>query len=378
VEDVSMIYVGLNFLGVVNILLISLFLLLRKQNAWPNIVLSILLSIPGLYLIDNILIVTNTLSEIPYYFFFVQLVANIFPIGVYYYVHLLMGDKKKYHKILLTGSFSIILYGIGLLFFFSVLTPDDQKNYISKLNSPDYPLEMLIYNLIFYIWQMVYFVILLWEISRYRQKVSSNLSDIYSVNVVFVRQFVQLLAVLNLLLVVFYIFFPMPFVDYGLLPIVVTIIYAFIIYFSIQNNAIFDTQSFDALNVINQNLLPDNRTFEVENDHIEMDELIQKIDAQLTEQKLYKQSNLTLTLLAEILDEKPYIITNVIRSHYNKNFNHLINEYRVNEALTLLKTYDSKKDKIENIALAVGFNSRATFYRSFKQHTGKSPIDFVS
>ena len=79
-----------------------------------------------------------------------------------------------------------------------------------------------------------------------------------------------------------------------------------------------------------------------------------------------------------MVEEQPYIVSQILNQHFKKSFFDFINEARVQEAIILLKTFDPKVDTIENIATEVGFNSRASFYRSFKKVTDKNPTDFVS
>ena len=57
-------------------------------------------------------------------------------------------------------------------------------------------------------------------------------------------------------------------------------------------------------------------------------------------------------------------------------FSDLVNSYRVELAKeTLIK---DKHLSVEGVALNSGFNSRATFYRVFKKHTGFSPTEYLN
>jgi AraC-like DNA-binding protein len=379
--NLDSIYILLNFSGVINILLICSFLWFRKQNTFPNILLSIILLIPGLYFVDNILISNKSLDSFPYFFFVVQFIANFFPICIYFYVHLLLGDKKKFNPLLLTGSVVCSLYSIGLFIHFIFQNPEAQSNFLTDLNSSEYPLSMDVYNYLFYAWQLFYFIVLSREVKNYRQRVENNLSDINLVKVRFVRQFVNLLFILNLSLIGLYIVFPMPVVDYGALPVITIFIYGFIIFFSIKHNVILTKDAYVRLNKINDELIVESSEKDQDLNYPGEDQLAliaEKMISALKKEKYYKNHDLTLTSLSELLDEKPYVLSKAINLQLGKNFNELINDLRIQEAIILLKTFDSKKEKIDTIALEAGFNSRATFYRSFKKITGRNPSDFVS
>ena len=173
---------------------------------------------------------------------------------------------------------------------------------------------------------------------------------------------------------------PTSIVDYGVLPVVMTLIYLFVIIFSIKNNVIFSHDSYRALLSENERILQDTNSEDETDDLIKEERWIEKIgdlERLMTNEKVFKQNTLSLTSLSELADEQPYIVSQILNQHFKKSFFDFVNEARVEEAKILLKSFDVKVDKIENIAEQVGFNSRASFYRSFKKITGKNPTDFV-
>lgn len=379
-------YTSANILAIINVLVLCAFLIFRKNNSTPNYVLALIFIIPGLYFIDNLLILNSWLNKIPYFFFTVQIIANLFPVAVYYYVHLLLTDKIIFHKYLSVGSFLLLFFSIALTVYFALQDESFKQSFIIKLLSDDYPILMTLYNIAFYVWQMAYLIVINKEIKAYEIKISNVLSHTEKVKVRFVRQFMQLLAILNLGLVLFYILLPMPIVDYGILPVIVTVIYLFIIYYTIKNNAVFNTQSYQELvtenipiNVIEtepKTIVKSSDSSLYKNEKHE--QIAKKIEAVLYDYKSYRNPEFKLSNLAEQINEQPYVTSYTLNQHFNKSFFDIVNELRVRDAEERLKTFDPKKDKIEAIAYEVGFNSRAAFYRSFKKITGKNPTDFVS
>lgn len=379
---ITTIYILLNLLSVVNILLLVTFLSIRKNNTLPNYLLAFILSIPGLYLIDNILICSKYAEYFSYFFFVVQILANLFPIAVYYYIHLLLGDNKKFQPILISGTIILLIYSTGLLIYYLLMDAPCKLEYLKSLTSnTKYPISMDIYNIAFYMWQMIYLIVLFIQTTKYQKTVKQNLSDISSVKLVFIKQFVSLLMILDISLVILYSVIPMTIVDYGILPIIVSIIYSFIIFFSIKNNAILNPDSYNKLNKINYQLIF-GKNDNIEENFIREEKLLKHIETNIINnfenQKIYRNPDITLSTLSELINEKPYLISKTLNKKFNKNFYEIINEYRINDAILLLKNFDAKQDKIDNIAFEVGFNSRATFYRAFKKITGKSPSEFVS
>jgi YesN/AraC family two-component response regulator len=121
----------------------------------------------------------------------------------------------------------------------------------------------------------------------------------------------------------------------------------------------------------------------------------------LSEATKYKSSTLTteqkeniLSRLKQIMEnEKPFLnpafslpdladklkisvhqLSQAINDGLSKSFFELAAEYRVNEAMRLLK--DQPNIKIEEIAEQVGYNSKSSFNTVFKKITGKTPSEF--
>ncbi|MEM7330928.1 MAG: helix-turn-helix domain-containing protein [Chloroflexota bacterium] len=88
----------------------------------------------------------------------------------------------------------------------------------------------------------------------------------------------------------------------------------------------------------------------------------------------YLENKLTLQQLAAQLDVSPNHLSQVINDHLMLNFFDFVNRYRVNEAKRLLLT--DQRRSVLDIALDAGFNSKSPFYKSFREHTGMTPLQF--
>jgi len=84
----------------------------------------------------------------------------------------------------------------------------------------------------------------------------------------------------------------------------------------------------------------------------------------------------TINDLAQKLNIPLRYLSQVINDSLNQNFYDFINSYRIKEALKYLS--DSGRDKmtILEILYEAGFNSKSTFYKVFKDHTGESPTEY--
>ncbi|MEM7336655.1 MAG: helix-turn-helix domain-containing protein [Chloroflexota bacterium] len=87
----------------------------------------------------------------------------------------------------------------------------------------------------------------------------------------------------------------------------------------------------------------------------------------------YLDSALTLSKLANQLDIPPKHLSYTINEKYDKSFNQLINELRVEAASKMLQDQQNRHKSILEIALEVGFSSKSTFNRTFRELKGMTP-----
>ena len=94
-------------------------------------------------------------------------------------------------------------------------------------------------------------------------------------------------------------------------------------------------------------------------------------------EKPYRQSNITIQELAELISIPKHHLSQVINDRLGKNFYDFINQYRVAEAQLML--LNPKYRHLTNLAVAeeAGFNSKATFNAVFKKQTGQTPSEYV-
>jgi len=90
----------------------------------------------------------------------------------------------------------------------------------------------------------------------------------------------------------------------------------------------------------------------------------------------YQDPDLSLSSLAKAVGVHTHELSRIINQAIGKNFNDLINEYRILDVKR--KMQDPAYDRLTllGIAQSAGFNSRATFNRAFKQMTGKSAAEY--
>jgi len=110
---------------------------------------------------------------------------------------------------------------------------------------------------------------------------------------------------------------------------------------------------------------------------VDEENLSKRILAQLKEGEAFLEPDLTLSDLAEALDEKEHKVRNCITGILSfRNFNHMINHYRIMAAKNFLMDPSRRGASILTIAFESGFSSIGPFNRAFKQETGQTPSSF--
>ena len=93
--------------------------------------------------------------------------------------------------------------------------------------------------------------------------------------------------------------------------------------------------------------------------------------------KIYKQSNLSLDLLSKELSSTRHNISQVINEHFGVSFFHFVNKHRIEEALRILSSNSSSNLNIIDVAYDVGFNNKVTFNKAFKIETSMTPTEYI-
>jgi AraC-like DNA-binding protein len=105
---------------------------------------------------------------------------------------------------------------------------------------------------------------------------------------------------------------------------------------------------------------------------------VQQLTQLLEKERPYLVPDLTLSQLSKLAKINTGLLSKVINTGFNLNFNDFVNSYRVKEVIAKLEVKQHRTFTLLGIALESGFNSKATFNRAFKKHTGKTPVEYLN
>jgi YesN/AraC family two-component response regulator len=107
------------------------------------------------------------------------------------------------------------------------------------------------------------------------------------------------------------------------------------------------------------------------------EEINNKLDDVILNQKPYLDSKLTIYQLAKILDTNDKYLSMYINVKLNSNFSSYINSLRIEEAKKMLNSEESRNYTFETIGNMAGFHSKSSFNSSFKKSTGMTPSEYL-
>ena len=102
--------------------------------------------------------------------------------------------------------------------------------------------------------------------------------------------------------------------------------------------------------------------------------ILSKLERVMTEKELFKNPNLKVNDVAREISVSGHQLSQLLNNNLSKNFTLFVNEYRINAACKILS--EDSNFTIDAVSLEVGFNSKSTFFATFKKLKGMTPSTF--
>jgi AraC-like DNA-binding protein len=111
--------------------------------------------------------------------------------------------------------------------------------------------------------------------------------------------------------------------------------------------------------------------------NIDLEAVKTNLASLMKEDKIYLNPDLVLADIADKLKLPDRVVSQVIKLAFGVGVKEYINQYRIQDAMTLMQQGFLEEKSIEGLCRTVGFNSRVTFFLAFKKSTGLSPTDYM-
>jgi AraC-like DNA-binding protein len=97
----------------------------------------------------------------------------------------------------------------------------------------------------------------------------------------------------------------------------------------------------------------------------------------LEKEQVFRQNDINLNTVAERLGTTRHNTSQVINEHFGVSFFELINKYRIEEAMRMLRESQEERMNIIDVAYEVGYNNKVTFNKSFKKINEMTPSQYL-
>ena len=104
---------------------------------------------------------------------------------------------------------------------------------------------------------------------------------------------------------------------------------------------------------------------------------IKRLDSIMAKDQPYRDSELKLQDLADLLDIRRNHLSQILNNEYQMKFFDFINHYRLQDFLTCVDKCDAADINITELAYDAGFSSSSVFYKTFKRYKNISPSQYI-
>lgn len=337
----------------------------RLGNAW----LSFLLLCIALVILDEPLAKAGFYHNHSYLIGLVNIpTAALAPTVYLTVVHFVVPGRKPQWIDL--AHFSLLLF-MALLQLLSLAIPEKEK--IESLEAPTETIDFIVFGGLILLPILIYWILAYRKLVRHQHMVTHYETNTRKVNLNWLKY-----LLLGLVTMVIFWFLENIF-TYTWITNLSNLTYGvgafFIAYFSLRQEEVFgktekETQAIQKViegeptkwqGLIDENRIPELKTMLVR---------------LLYEEKLYLDSELSLTSLAEKMNLSPHELSFLLNKGFRENFWQFINKYRVEHSKKLLEDKKYAHLSMLGIAFEAGFNSKTTFNATFKKMTGMTPTTY--
>lgn len=312
-----------------------------------------------------------------FYIFYLPIIFSFYPI-IYHYLVYAVGDKNKRILVKVFSYLPLVVF-LLLVVFYLPLDFQSKIDFITKdINSfkdqsePYKTFQIIIHSL--YYFQFVIFTTIFFHLyfsQRKRKSAGKNKK-------LFLPGWLFLFITIIIMYEVIYLFIVL--FDFSIYDRTIEAIANFMFLFLLGFLGVYHDammikmklESEDAKEVIDS-LIIKKETIEPSDAEL----VINKLEMLISGQKLYKNPGLKLEHIAKKFHIPVNKLSMIINRQTGNNFSFFLNKIRIDEAKHLMHS-NEKKQKIEDIYLQVGYYTRSTFNRAFKQIEGKTPTEFIS
>jgi len=365
-------------LAIIQGVLLSIFLVVKKNNQHANRVLAVAIFILSLDLLSTYFFFTKLYLYFPIIFGANFAFPFIYGPVFYIYTKILISNEKKF-------SAKDLLHFIPFVLVHLYVSPFYLLSHQEKLARIDQFINQVQVDLVFIgffkpIHGILYTILSLRLINKFNKKIQETFSNIEKKKLDWLEYLITATMVVWIivaaLVFVGIIFNP----DYGAFDFVIyfsisLFIYA-IGYGALNQPEVFGSHAEEIIFSPKENLQSPAKYEKSSLTEKDIEQIRTKLLEQMKNEKLYLSNELTLTQLADELSVSNHNLSEVINTSFNKNFYEFVNSYRVEEVKKKIKNPDYTNHSLLAIAFESGFSSKSSFNSIFKKYTNATPSEY--
>ena len=338
----------------------------------------------SLMLVFSVTLLTLWLADLGFYltypkvmFTFEGIQLAIFPL-YFLYAKYLTGKGESFDKKDWIHFLPFILYKLFLIPFYSM----SQKEIFDFLNSSqisNHPLQYIIFNWVIIFQGLIYLFLVIVKVKKRDEFIDNHFSSNYKIKLGWLKNasYLGILTTLVFLAENILLFINNSLSEtFGLSSIAAGIYIYAIGYLGFSRSGVFTElvaiESKELKIVESANAKYEKSGLSKEN----ADEYYQKLIKLMEDEKIFKQSKLTLGELAEMISISSHNLSEVINTKTEMNFFDFVNKYRIEEVKKEILKKENDNLTLLAIAIDSGFNSKSSFNTLFKKYEKITPTEY--
>lgn len=299
----------------------------------------------------------------------------LFVVGPFFYFHV----KRNVTWIDLFHFVPFVIVFLWILPFYLKTAPEKLaiiNGFYEPIEKPEIELMQYLYVLHIGFYCFLGYLILKKKSALFDVYNSDNIQYQYNIRSQNLYFLISLLAALSFVVCLVSDFYGVYYgiVDKFTVSLLVILILLLQIYFTYNGyDEILELEFKNSLTQKNKKKSASKRKAEVKNHLI----IKSKLDELMASKKLYRNADLKITEVANLLNVTMHELSAAINEHNGNNFFDYINKLRIEELKTTLLDDNKKNLTLFAIARESGFKSNSSFYRVFKKYVGVTPSQFI-
>lgn len=344
---------------------------MNRGNRDANRVMGILMILFSLSISNVVIFDTNFYKAFPHVLFVSHPLLFLFgPLFLFYVLKLTHTgfNFKPLHFIHLLPFFAYVIYLIP----FFLLSGEEKIHIIDNWKAGNRVYDFIITPLQI-IQLYAYLAAVGFILKKHNQQIKNSFSTIDKINLDWIKRMIFMLAGVFGIMTIFLVLAIIGYSDFtytyasDTIAILVSLSIYRAGYFGLRQPEIFTgLKGSETIKKYEKSLLTPEMT----------EQYVQKLLEAMSSRKPYRDSNLTINDLANLISIPSYQLSRIINEKFNHNFFDFVNKYRIEEAKERLVDAKNQQFTILAIAYDAGFNSKSVFNTAFKKHTGLTPSQY--